>query len=103
MVKFEQQLQADLVPEWQDAYCSYAELKGDIRRIKQHNHGMPGHGAANSYSRTGSLGLMKSLVSFKPGLSGAISRRVRPDQTSAASPRGSSKDTIQVDRNLTLI
>lgn len=99
MVKFEQQLQAELVPEWQDAYCSYAELKGDIKRIKQQNRGM----GPSNYSRTGSLGLLKSLASFKPGLSGALSRRVRPEQMVAQSLRVSSKDTIRVSNVLVIL
>lgn len=97
-MKFEQQLQAELVPEWEDAYCSYGDLKNDISRIKVINQRAPGGGA---YSRTGSLGLLKSLASVKPGISGTFSRtfsrRVRPEHSGPISPlRPSSKDVIRV-------
>lgn len=101
-MKFEQQLQAELVPEWEDAYCSYGDLKNDISRIKVINQRAPPGGGAG-YSRTGSLGLLKSLASIKPGLSGAISRRVRHEHSGPISPQyPTSKDTIRVKPRRTM-
>lgn len=97
MVKFAQQLQNEMVPEWQDAYCSYADLKQDLKRIKLQRIIGP------TFTRTGSLGLLKSLASFKHlsgPLSGPLShgpRSGRRDQNMISfSPQGQSKDTLLV-------
>lgn len=92
MVKFAQQLQAELVPEWQEAYCSYGELKADLKRIQKHRAMGP------TYTRTGSLGLLKSLASMKPSISGigrTLSRRRVADHISF-SPKGTTEDSIVV-------
>ncbi|KAG0589663.1 hypothetical protein KC19_1G037800 [Ceratodon purpureus] len=102
MVKFAQRLQAELVPEWQDAYCSYSDLKQDLTRIKQQRIMGP------TFTRTGSLGLLKSLVSIKHHsgplsggpFSGPLSHGPRSGRRDhniiSFSPRGQSKDTLLV-------
>ena len=90
MVKFAQQLQNELVPEWQDAYCSYADLKLDLQRIKQLRVVGP------TLTPTGSLGLLKSLASFKHQDSGPRSRPRRDPNFISFSPRGQSEDTLVV-------
>lgn len=104
-MKFAQRLQSELVPEWQDAYCSYSDLKMDLKRIQQQRIMGP------TYTRTGSLGLLKSLASFHhhsgPLHSGPLSRpgsRRAGDHASmlSFSPRpGHSKDTIAVRHTFT--
>lgn len=96
MVKFGKELLGQLVPEWQDTYCSYEELKNDLKRIKQQRTMGP------TYTRTGSLGLLRSLASIKPGLTNSVTRtltrRGRPDYMVSFSSKGEqhSKDTIVV-------
>uniref|UniRef100_A0A7I4DLS2 Uncharacterized protein n=1 Tax=Physcomitrium patens TaxID=3218 RepID=A0A7I4DLS2_PHYPA len=97
MVKFAQQLQAELVPEWQEAYCSYGELKADLKRIQKHRAMGP------TYTRTGSLGLLKSLASMKPSISGigrTLSRRRVADHISF-SPKGTTEDSIVINKRQT--
>lgn len=92
MVKFAQQLQNELVPEWQDAYCSYADLKLDLQRIKQLRVVGP------TLTPTGSLGLLKSLASFKHQDSGPRSRPRRDPNFISFSPRGQSEDTLVISK-----
>lgn len=96
MVKFAKELLSQRVPEWQDAYCNYDELKEDLRRIQQHRLLGP------TYTRTGSLGLLRSLVSMKADLSKTLTRtltrRGRPEYMASLSskPGQHSKDTLVV-------
>lgn len=96
MVKFAKELQSQLVPEWQEAYCNYDELKKDLIRIRQHRVLGP------TYTRTGSLGLLRSLASMKPNLSKTLTRtltrRGRPEYMASLSskPGQQSRDTLVV-------
>lgn len=93
-MKFGEELQSQLVPEWQDAYCSYDELKNDLKKFEQHRT------VESAYTRTGSLGLLRSLASVKPGLSKTMTRirRGREGYVHSLSTKigQSSKDTIAV-------
>lgn len=71
MVNFAEELRSQLVPEWQDAYCSYDELKQDLHDVEQH-----GTVEQHPMSRTGSLGLLRSLASVKPGLHKTLTRNL---------------------------
>jgi len=93
MVKFGKQLESQLIPEWQDAYCNYDELKEDLKRIKHQRDMGP------TLSRTGSLGLLRSIVSFKPTSSGPLtySGQLRADgHIISFSPRNNARDVIKV-------
>ncbi|KAG0627990.1 hypothetical protein M758_2G242000 [Ceratodon purpureus] len=102
MVRFAKELQSQLVPEWQEAYCNYDELKEDLRRIQHHRLLGP------TYTRTGSLGLLRSLASMKPNLSKTLTRtltrRGRPEYMSSLSskPGQQSKDTLLIDKKRAL-
>lgn len=88
MVKFGKQLESELVPEWREAYCTYKDLKRDVKRIKHQRNTGP------TFTRTGSIGLLQSIVSFKHN-SRTISGPLRPDKISF-SPRGQPRDVIVV-------
>lgn len=105
MVKFAKELESQIVPEWQEAYCNFAELKSDLKRIQQHRT------MGATFTRSGtSLGLLRSVASIKPSslkqtLSRTFSRAKlsqRPDYMPSFSPKSGqpSSDTIVV-RNFT--
>lgn len=97
MVNFAEELRSQLVPEWQDAYCSYDELKHDLHDVEQH-----GTVEQHPMSRTGSLGLLRSLASVKPGLHKTLTRNLTQRGREGYQPSFStrigqqSKDTIAV-------
>ncbi|KAG0606207.1 hypothetical protein M758_9G122400 [Ceratodon purpureus] len=107
MVKFSKELQSQLVPEWQEAYCAYAELKNDLKRIQQHRTMGP------TYTRSGtSLGILRSIASTKAAnltktftrtFSRAPSPRGRPDYMASLSvkPGVHSKDIIAINKRKT--
>ena len=88
MVKFGKQLERELVPEWREAYCTYKDLKRDVKRIKHQRSTGP------TFTRTGSIGLLRSIVSFKHN-SRNLGGPPRPDKISF-SPRGQPRDVIVV-------
>lgn len=88
MVNFTKELENQHVPEWQEAYCNYADLKRDLRRIHQHRT------MGATYTRSGkSLGLLRSVASIEPrNLTKTLTRtitRTFSRAASIASPRRS--------------
>lgn len=87
MVKFEKELQSQIVPEWQEKYCDYAELKSDLKRIHQHRT------MGATYTRSGkSLGLLQSVASMEPArrvanLTKTLTRTLTRTISHAISPR----------------
>ncbi|KAG0492003.1 hypothetical protein HPP92_005062 [Vanilla planifolia] len=48
MVKFSRELEAQLIPEWKDAFVNYRQLKKHVKKIKLSLHRFPPHSDANA-------------------------------------------------------
>lgn len=87
MGKFAKELQSQLVSEWQEKYCDYAELKSDLKRIHQHRT------MGATYTRSGkSLGLLQSVASVETAkraasLTKTLTRTLTRTISLAISPR----------------
>ncbi|KAJ7517194.1 hypothetical protein O6H91_21G013900 [Diphasiastrum complanatum] len=67
MVKFQKQMEAQLVPEWKEVYCNYKLLKKDIKVIKQDRlKQLQNHQSGYSHSMQCEPQQIKSKVSGSP-------------------------------------
>ncbi|CAM6021946.1 unnamed protein product [Sphagnum balticum] len=77
MVKFCEQLEGQLVPEWKDVYCNYKELKKDVKRIKeghlQLNVGSMTDPATAGFSDTALQRSMQEYTSLENNINGHFS------------------------------
>ncbi|KAG0581876.1 hypothetical protein KC19_3G016400 [Ceratodon purpureus] len=111
MVRFAKELRSRLVPEWEEKYCNYAELKSDLKRIQKHRT------MGATYTRSGkSLGLLRSCATFHEpagrvvaltktltrtlsrSFSHARSPRARPDYMPSFSAKSGQQDAIVVNK-----
>lgn len=88
MVKFIKELQSQLVPEWEEKYCNYEELKSDLKRIQKHRT------MGATYTRSGkSLGLLRSCATIHEpagrvaNLTKTLTRTLSRSFSHARSPR----------------
>jgi hypothetical protein len=73
MVKFQKQLEGQLVPEWREAHCNYKQLKRQVKRIKEHYNLVDAASLSageNSVPTTHSPDILKSLGSPLAAFSG---------------------------------
>lgn len=71
MVKFQKQLEGQLVPEWREAYCNYKQLKRNVKRIKEHYELVDATLSVDKLP-TNSLDVLKSLGTPLAALSGRL-------------------------------
>lgn len=67
MVKFSKQFEAQLVPEWKEAFVDYCKLKKDLKKFQPPNgSNLPAKNRRSSLSNT-FLCSLKKLNLFSPG------------------------------------
>ncbi|CAM6085404.1 unnamed protein product [Calypogeia fissa] len=77
MVKFQKQLEAQLVPEWREAYCYYKLLKRKVKRIKEYYKFVDANPSGEKIQTNSFDGILKCLGSPLAALSGRLVKSPR--------------------------